>query len=103
MHIAIWHNLPGGGGKRALFDQVRSLAARGHRVRWRGAAHRVINRSRIAGLVDRGEEAEPIGRWGPADSGRLFALYHRFRFLEAVGAAALQGSRPPSLPPTQPG
>ena len=31
------------------------------------------------GLVDRGGEAEPIGRWGLAESGRLFALWHRFR------------------------
>lgn len=30
MKIAIWHNLPSGGGKRALYDQVRGLLARGH-------------------------------------------------------------------------
>ena len=32
MRIAIWHNLPSGGGKRALYDQVRGLVARGHHV-----------------------------------------------------------------------
>ena len=32
MRIAIWHNLPSGGGKRALHDQVRGLVARGHHV-----------------------------------------------------------------------
>ena len=32
MQIAIWHNLPSGGGKRALYDQVRGLAARGHHL-----------------------------------------------------------------------
>ncbi|NNC87285.1 MAG: glycosyltransferase family 4 protein [Akkermansiaceae bacterium] len=32
MKIAIWHNLPSGGGKRALFNQVRGLAERGHHV-----------------------------------------------------------------------
>lgn len=32
MRIAVWHNLPSGGGKRALHDQIRSLVARGHRV-----------------------------------------------------------------------
>ena len=31
------------------------------------------------GLVDRGEEAEPIGRWGLAERARPFALWHRFR------------------------
>lgn len=30
--IAIWHNLPSGGGKRALHDQVRGLVERGHHV-----------------------------------------------------------------------
>ena len=31
------------------------------------------------GLVDRGAEAKPIGRWGLAEIERLFALWHRFR------------------------
>jgi transposase len=31
------------------------------------------------GLVDRGGEAEPIGRWGLAEIERLFTLWHRFR------------------------
>lgn len=30
MKIAIWHNLPSGGGKRALYDHVRGLVRRGH-------------------------------------------------------------------------
>jgi glycosyltransferase involved in cell wall biosynthesis len=32
MKIAIWHNLPSGGGKRALHGQVRGLKARGHDI-----------------------------------------------------------------------
>lgn len=32
MRIAVWHNLPSGGGKRALYDQVRGLVGRGHVV-----------------------------------------------------------------------
>jgi glycosyltransferase involved in cell wall biosynthesis len=32
MRIAVWHNLPSGGAKRALYDQVRGLIARGHVV-----------------------------------------------------------------------
>lgn len=32
MKIAVWHNLPSGGGKRALYDHVRGLSARGHTV-----------------------------------------------------------------------
>lgn len=32
MRLAIWHNLPSGGAKRALHDQVRGLLERGHVV-----------------------------------------------------------------------
>lgn len=32
MRIAVWHNLPSGGGARALADQIRGLLARGHTV-----------------------------------------------------------------------
>lgn len=32
MKIAVWHNLPSGGGKRALYEHVRGLLQRGHTV-----------------------------------------------------------------------
>jgi glycosyltransferase involved in cell wall biosynthesis len=32
MRIAVWHNLPSGGGNRAQYDHVRGLVARGHTV-----------------------------------------------------------------------
>ena len=32
MRIAVWHNLPSGGGKRALHDHVRGLLGRGHTI-----------------------------------------------------------------------
>jgi glycosyltransferase involved in cell wall biosynthesis/lipopolysaccharide biosynthesis glycosyltransferase len=32
MKIAVWHNLPSGGGKRALYYHVRGLIQRGHEV-----------------------------------------------------------------------
>lgn len=32
LRIAVWHNLPSGGGKRALYDHVRGLIGRGHEV-----------------------------------------------------------------------
>jgi glycosyltransferase involved in cell wall biosynthesis len=32
MKIAVWHNLPSGGGKRALYQHVRGLAKRGHKL-----------------------------------------------------------------------
>jgi glycosyltransferase involved in cell wall biosynthesis len=32
MRIAVWHNLPSGGGKRQLYNHVRGLLERGHHV-----------------------------------------------------------------------
>lgn len=32
MKIAVWHNLPSGGGKRALYYHVRGLVQRGHKL-----------------------------------------------------------------------
>jgi glycosyltransferase involved in cell wall biosynthesis len=32
LRIAVWHNLPGGGGKRQLYNHVRGLVERGHYV-----------------------------------------------------------------------
>ena len=32
MRVAVWHNLPSGGGKRLLFDHLRGLVGRGHKV-----------------------------------------------------------------------
>lgn len=32
MKIALWHHLPSGGGKRALYEQARGLAGRGHSI-----------------------------------------------------------------------
>lgn len=32
MRVAVWHNLPSGGGRRALHDHVAGLVARGHTV-----------------------------------------------------------------------
>ena len=32
MRIAVWQNLPSGGAKRALYDQVCGLVARGHEI-----------------------------------------------------------------------
>ena len=33
MRIAVWHNLPSGGGKRALYYHIRGLLERGHTVK----------------------------------------------------------------------
>lgn len=33
MKIAVWHALPSGGGKRALYGHIRGLVSRGHQIR----------------------------------------------------------------------
>lgn len=44
MHIAVWYNLPSGGARRALSDQIRGLSARGHRVDvWRPALRQDVS------------------------------------------------------------
>src|SRR4051794_21784560 len=44
----------------------------------RALCHAHLSRD-FQALVDRGGEAEPIGRWGLAEIKRLFAFWHRFR------------------------
>ena len=51
MRIAVWHNLPSGGGKRALVDHVDGLIARGHDVEvWTNPAA-VAEPPRFAGAL----------------------------------------------------
>ena len=52
LKIAIWHNLPSGGGKRALFDQVRGLVASGHHVEVWCPPSAARDFLPLAGLVD---------------------------------------------------
>ena len=70
MRIAVWHNLPSGGGKRALYDHVRGLVERGHHVEaW---CPPTANRSYLplADLVT--EHVTPL-RWN-AEGGSLAKL-----------------------------
>lgn len=70
MRIAVWHNLPSGGGKRALYDHVRGLLARGHEVEvW---CPPTANRSYLP-LADLVPEHVVALRWH-SGSGRLHKL-----------------------------
>ena len=72
MRIAVWHNLPSGGGKRALYDHVRGLIARGHSVEaWcPPTADRAY--LPLAGLIP--EHVVPL-RWHTGGLGKLHPLY----------------------------
>jgi glycosyltransferase involved in cell wall biosynthesis len=64
MRIAVWHNLPAGGAKRALHDHVRGLLGRGHQIEaW---CPPTANRSflPLAAMVT--EHVVPLGR-GPSE------------------------------------
>jgi glycosyltransferase involved in cell wall biosynthesis len=62
MKIAVWHNLPSGGGKRALYDHVRGLLDRGHTVESWCPPTADQSYLPLGGLVD--EHLVPLG-WSP--------------------------------------
>ena len=72
MRIAVWHNLPSGGGKRALYDQVRGLLARGHSVEVWCPPTADREYLPVAGLVV--EHVVPLAEVPKASFGRLGRL-----------------------------
>lgn len=89
MRIAIWHNLPSGGGKRALHDQVRGLVEQGHVVEVWSPETADASFLPLAGLVQ--EHVLPL-RWRAAGrtSARIdlvrWALLDRHLNLRALEA-----------------
>ncbi len=72
------------GGAGVTAAGLIGLSSEHHRQHHRNAPMcdcvRMVHLKRhFQALVDRGGEGEPIGRWGLAESERLFALWHRFR------------------------
>ena len=82
MRIAIWYNLPHGGARRALYDQVRGLLARGHHIEvWRPRDETIKSGfADLGGLVE--EHEVPIDEVPPPAPGRLNGL---IREKEAFG------------------
>lgn len=72
LRIAVWYNLPSGGGKRALHDHLRGLKARGHEiVAWRPPVPQA-DYLPISEIVE--EHEVPLGelrRGAPAQIGHL--------------------------------
>ncbi len=98
MRIAVWHNLPSGGGLRALDDQVRGLAARGHELHiWSpptaarcASAGAAASTHEVSLTLPRRESA--LGRLGSVWRGRRSDLDafadHSFRCAREISALA---------------
>ncbi len=77
MKIAVWHNLPDGGAKRALYDHVRGLIRRGHTVEaW---CPPTASQSYLPLQELTTEHVVPMGRNFSLQAGRLSRLLLRHR------------------------
>ena len=85
MRIAVWHNLPSGGGKRALYEHVRGLAARGHTLEAFCPASADTGYLPLTDLIS--ETVLPFAWKDDAPPGRIGRLLHIYRRLPAQIAA----------------
>ncbi len=85
LRIAVWHNLPSGGGKRALYEHVKGLAARGHYIEaWSPSS---ADQSYLP-LNDFAEEHVLPYDWHPPSSaGRINNIMHPYRTVDTKLAA----------------
>jgi len=85
MRIAIWHNLPSGGGKRALYAQVQGLLARGHVVEAWCSSHADQSYLPLNRLIpEHVRPIPPIDLYGPPPGHRWQRLLHPYRLSEAI-------------------
>jgi glycosyltransferase involved in cell wall biosynthesis len=77
MKIAIWHNLPSGGGKRALNHLVSGLLARGHSVESWSPPTAELSYLPLGGLIN--EHVIHLSWQEPQDRGRLSYLTGHYR------------------------
>jgi glycosyltransferase involved in cell wall biosynthesis len=95
MKIAVWHNLPSGGGKRALHQHVRGLVGRGHSLE----AWTLSNSDRsylpLSALIKENiiayEEPRP-GRFISAVSGALASWRNEFSQMRAFDEACARSA-----------
>ncbi len=85
MRIAVWHNLPSGGGKRALYEHVRGLAARGHTLEAFCPASADTGYLPLAELIS--ETVLPFAWKDETPQGRIGRLLYIYRRLPAQIAA----------------
>ena len=79
MRIGVWHNLGSGGGKRALYEQVAGLAARGHAVEAWCPSHADPHYLPLSGLITEHVLPTPPVTWDLGAAGGPQRLVQRFR------------------------
>ena len=88
MKIAIWHNLPSGGGKRAIFNYAKALKKRGHTLEAWCSPFADASYLPLSQLIpEHVKPCRPIG-WGPARTSSLVdrLLAHRRYTLDKIAA-----------------
>lgn len=80
LKIAVWHNLPSGGGKRALYQHVKGLTERGHSVEsWCPSS---ANTTYLPLTDFAAEHVLPFEWENPSASGRLKNILYPYRSIE---------------------
>lgn len=77
MRIAIWHNLPSGGGKRALYEHVKGLVGRGHYIEIWCPSTADPNYLPLSEFAQ--EHVLPFDWQSPAQAGRIENIMYPYR------------------------
>lgn len=85
MKIAVWHNLPSGGAKRALYEQVKGLKRRGHMIEVWCPSSADGGYLPLSDLV--AEHVIPFAWEDPSAEGRIRNLMYPFRSVHSRLAA----------------
>jgi len=85
VRIALWHNLPSGGAKRALYEQVKGLQRRGHRIESWCPSSADGDYLPLSDLVT--EHVIPFDWQDPPSKGRVENLLYPYRSVQSQLAA----------------
>jgi len=85
LRIAIWHNLRSGGGKRALFEHAKGLAARGHHIEVWSPSTADLSYLPMSEFVK--EHVLPFEWQPPVQAGRIENILYFYRTIASKLAA----------------
>lgn len=80
LNIAVWHNLPSGGGKRALYEHVKGLAQRGHHIEVWCPSTADMDYLPLSEFAQ--EHVIPFHWQSPPKSGRVQNIMYPYRWIE---------------------